>query len=98
MAAGAKKTITPLSFKDLPNEEHVMIFDAQGNLMALVKKDGGQYAKFIVKACNRYDTLMIAHNLCRDRMVGQPRAKKYDPRPFLEISAAIAADVEAHGR
>lgn len=88
---GLRQHVTP--FK----ADGTVITCAAGRPIAVAETEG--IAAFLVLAANRYDSLMAMHDLCRGNfeLLTAPYRFPADKK-FHELSQALLADIDAHGR
>lgn len=75
-----------------------VIFDSSGEIVAVFNTE--PITRFVALACNRYDMLMSAFDLCRgeyDSMTMQPHAHP-SRIAFHKISDALMDEIQKHGR
>lgn len=86
---------TPFSYR--PFRDVWGIYGTDDQAVAFVLTE--QHAAFICIACNRYDALMAAFDLCRGEMNGFTQPHHHPSRKaFHELALELTNDIEKNGR
>lgn len=96
MATERRNNRTPFK-AGAPGELGTPIYANDGQPIGLIKSL--EMAEFVVRACNRYDSLMAAFDLCRGDLNGRTQPlRNASHKALKDICDELMLDIERNGR